>query len=141
GSLDENDVQGYAGTPVDVNDFTFDARFDIGAAGALFPRQKTFYVAVDSGTALVTGKALPGRYLLNAWIDDVSPPKVQLVTRRVAAGRPLLVARVSDRGAGVDPFSLAIGYRRVLLGAAFYDPFSGYALFPLPAEAPRPVAG
>src|SRR5207249_9100110 len=38
GSLDENDVQGYAGTPVDVNALTFDFQVDLGAAGAMFPR-------------------------------------------------------------------------------------------------------
>jgi hypothetical protein len=48
---------------------------------------------------------------------------------------------VLDRGAGVDPFSLAINYGRVLVGAAAYDPASGVALFPLPSAAPRLRAG
>ena len=34
-----------------------------------------------------------------------------------------------------------LSYGRVLVGAAAYDPFSGVALFPLPAEAPRMRAG
>ena len=33
GSKDENDVQGYAGIPTDVNGLTFDANVDVGAAG------------------------------------------------------------------------------------------------------------
>ena len=49
GALDENTVQGYAGTPVDVNGLTYDYLDPIGAAGASFPRQQTFYVSVDSG--------------------------------------------------------------------------------------------
>ncbi len=137
GSLDENDVQGYAGTPMNVNDLTFDARFDIGAAAAIFPRQQSLYVAVDSGRDPFTGKSLGGRYLLNSWVNDMTPPFVQLVTQRVAAGRPLLIGRVLDLGAGVDPLSLVLAYRRVLVGASAFDPLTGFVVFGLPSEAPE----
>src|SRR5262249_50432696 len=50
-------------------------------------------------------------------------------------------ARVLDSQSGVDPFSLVVAYQRVLVGAAAYDPVSGLALFPLPAQAPRIKAG
>ena len=40
-----------------------------------------------------------------------------------------------DSGAGVDPLSLVIAYRGVLVGAALYDPLSGIAVFPLPSQA------
>ncbi len=63
------------------------------------------------------------------------------MTRRVASGRPTLVARVADAGAGVDPLSLVISYRRILVGAALYDPASGVAIFPLPARARTIPAG
>ena len=139
GSLDENDVQGYAGTPVDVNALTFDFKVDVGAAGAMFPRQKAYYVAVDSGSDIFTDEHLPGQYVLRSWVNDVTPPQIQVLTTRVARGRPTIAARVLDAGAGVDPLSLVIGYRRVLVGAAAYDPVSGLALFPLPAQAPRLV--
>ena len=49
GSKDENDVQGYAGLPVNVNGLMFDYRADIESAGAAFPLPKRYYVAVDSG--------------------------------------------------------------------------------------------
>ncbi len=141
GSQDEDDVQGFAGTPVDVNELTFDFGLPIGAAGASFPRQQAFYVAVDSGREPFTGRRLAGRYVLNFWVDDVTPPSVRLLTTRVAAGRPTLVVRTTDRQAGVDPFSLVIGYRRVLIGAAAYDPVTGLALFPLPRQAPKLATG
>jgi minor extracellular serine protease Vpr len=142
GSQDENDVQGYAGTPVNVNSLSlFDYRFDIGAAGALFPRQKRYYVSVDSGIDEFSGRSLAGSYLLLSWVNDVRPPQIQLLTRRVTTGRPLIVVRVIDNGSGVDPLSLAIAYRRVLLGAAIYDPFTGLALFPVPSGAPKLAAG
>jgi minor extracellular serine protease Vpr len=140
GSRNENDLQGYAGTPVNANVLTADYRLDIGVAGVIFPREKTYYVSVDSGRELFTRRSLPGAYVLRSWVNDVTPPRFTLLTRTVTAGRPMLAARVTDLGAGVDPLSLVIEYRpRVLLGAALYDSSSGLALFPLPRSAP-PVA-
>jgi hypothetical protein len=74
-------------------------------------------------------------------VNDVTPPFVQLVTQRVSTGRPLLIARTLDLGSGVDPLSLVLAYRRVLVGASAYDPASGFVLFGLPREAPALKAG
>ena len=141
GSLDENDVQGYAGTPVDVNNLTYGYPLDVGAAAAVFPRQQTFYVSVDSRRDPFTGQLLAGKYLLRSWVNDVTPPAVQLLTTIVAAGRPTLVFRTLDAGSGVDPLSLAIGYKNITVGAAAYDPGTGLAVFPLPAGAPKLTPG
>jgi subtilisin family serine protease len=141
GSKDENDVQGYAGIPTDVNSLTFDSQIDVGAAGAQFPRQQRFYVSVDSRSDPFTDKPLKGQYLLNAWVDDVTPPSIQLLTTRVTAGRPLIVAQAVDLGSGVDPLSLVIGYKQALVGASQYDPESGLVVFGLPAAAPQLTAG
>jgi Subtilase family len=141
GSKDENDVQGYAGIPTDVNSLTYDSQLDIGAAGAQFPRLQRFYVAVDSRADPFTNQPLKGSYLLNAWINDVTPPSLRLLTTRVSAGRPLIVAQAVDAGAGVDPLSLVLSYQGVLIGASAYDPFSGLALFGLPSQAPKLRAG
>jgi hypothetical protein len=141
GSPDEQDVQGYAGTPVNVNNLMADFSVDLGTAGASFPKVQHFYVAVDSGEDPFTHRPLPGRYVLRSWVNDVRPPTIRLLTRRVAIGRPTIVARVTDAGAGVDPLSLVIAYRNVLVGAALYDPGSGVALFPLPRAAARIPAG
>jgi minor extracellular serine protease Vpr len=141
GSKDEGDVQGYAATPINQNDLMFDFGLDIGAAGVLFPRQQQLYVSVDSGRDPFTDRALPGTYALRSWQNDLTPPRIKPLTLRVAAGRPTIAARVVDSQSGVDPLSLVIGYRRVLVGAAFYDPFSGLALFPLPRQAARIPAG
>ena len=142
GSRNENDVQGYAGTPVDANVLTAGYRLDVGVAGVVFPREKRYYVAVDSGRDVFTGRSLAGAYVLRSWINDVTPPRFKMLTKRVTAGRPLLAARVTDSGSGVDPLSLVIEYRpRVLLGAALYDPTSGLALFPIPRSAPPVIRG
>ena len=135
GSPNERDVQGYAGTPVNVNELMFDFHVDLGTAGASFPTVQRFYVVVDSGADPFTHRPLPGRYILRSWVNDVRPPKIRLLTKRVASGRPTIVARVTDSGAGVDPLSLVIGYRGVLVGAVLYDPVSGIAIFPLPNQA------
>ena len=143
GSRDENDVQGYAGTPSNVNALTFDYQLDIGAAALVTPRIGTYYVAVDSGRDIFTGRSLAGSYVLWSWQNDVLPPLQGLMTARVAAGRPTLALRVVDvgsslfdPGAGVDPLSLVLSYGNVLVGAAAYDPVSGIALYPLPSGAP-----
>jgi minor extracellular serine protease Vpr len=141
GSKDENDVQGYAGTPTDVNGLTFDANVDVGAAGVQFPRLQRFYVSVDSRTDPFTGKSLKGKYLLNAWVDDLTPPFVRLLTTRVNAGRPLIVAQAVDFGAGVDPLSLVLNYNGALVGASAYDPASGLIVFGIPTDAPKFRAG
>jgi minor extracellular serine protease Vpr len=137
GSPNERDVQGYAGTPVNANQLMFDYHVDIGAAGASFPKVQRFWIAVDSSSDPFSNRPLPGAYILRSWVNDVTPPKIRLLTRRVTAGRPTIVARVTDKGAGVDPLSLVIGYRGVLVGAVVYDPLSGIALFPIPKAAAR----
>ena len=48
----------------------------------------------------------------------------------------MIAAIATDRGAGVDPLSLVIGYKQTLLLAALYDPVSGLVLWPL-SGAPK----
>ena len=136
GSKDENDVEGYAGIPTDVNDLTYDANLDVGAAGASFPRLQRFYVSVDSGTDEFTGQSEKGQYLLDSWVNDLTPPAAVILTKRVTAGRPLIVAGAIDDQSGVDPLSLTIGYNDALVGASAYDPTSGLTVFGIPAAAP-----
>jgi minor extracellular serine protease Vpr len=137
GARDENTVQGQAGTPVNVNPLTIDYRLPIGAAAAVFPSLRRFWVAVDSSRDEYTRRPLTGRYVLRYWVNDVRPPSVRLITRRVAAGRPTIVLRIRDAGAGVNPLSLVLSYRGALVGASAYDVSSGLAVFALPREAPR----
>jgi minor extracellular serine protease Vpr len=142
GSPNETDVQGQGGTPVNVNNYTFGYRIDVGAAGLTFPLPKRYWISVDAGRDPFTRRLLAGRYALHSWRNDVYPPVARLESRRVAAGRPLIVVRVIDfpaRGAdsGVDATSLTLAYRRALVAAAFYDPISGLAIFELPPQAPR----
>jgi minor extracellular serine protease Vpr len=129
GSLNEDDVQGYPGTPVNVNGLTFEYQFDTGAASLDFPREGRYYVAVDSRADPFTGQPLRGTYRLHYWQNDVRPPRMRFLTTRVSAGRPALAAIVRDGGAGVDPLSLVISYKQVLLLAALYDRSTGLAIW------------
>jgi minor extracellular serine protease Vpr len=143
GSLDENDVEGYAGTPANVNSFTTNYRFNVGAAGAVFPRPKRFFISVDATRNPFTNRLLAGRYVLRSWVDDVFPPRVEVLTTRVAAGRPTIVARILDASprprssSGIDPTSIVLNFRGVLVGVSAYNPSTGLALFVPPREAPR----
>ena len=141
GAKDESTVQGFAGTPVDVNALTYNYLVPVGAAGAAFPRQGRYYVAVDSPRDPFTGARLAGRYVLRSWVNDVTPPSLQLLTTRVSAGRPTLVFRALDSQAGVDPESLTIGYRGFLVAVGSYDWQTGLAVFPLPESVPALAAG
>jgi len=141
GSLDENDVLGYAGLPVNVNGLMPDFLFSIGASGGVFLPAGRYYVSVDSGRDLFTGRSLAGRYTLRSWVNDVKPPVVKLLTQTISAGRPTIVARVTDAKSGVDPLSLLLFYGEVQVtgeeqaGAATFDPATGIAVFPTPRSA------
>jgi len=141
GSKDENDVQGYAGIPTDVNALTYDANVDIGAAGVQFPRLQRLYIAVDSRADPFTGRSQKGKYILNSWVNDLTPPLVRVLTTRVSAGRPLIVAQAVDLQSGVDPLSLVLNYSGALIGASAYDPTTGLVLFGIPTAAPKLKAG
>ncbi len=108
GSLDENDVLGYAGIPVNVNGQLPDFLYSIGAAGGVFLPPGRYYVSVDSGRDLFTGRSLAGRYTLRSWVNDVRPPTVRVITKTLSSGRPTIVAKITDAKSGVDPHSLQL---------------------------------
>ncbi len=140
GSLNENDVQGYPGTPLNVNGLTFEYQFDNQAAAVDFPHEGRYFVSVDSRADPYTDEPLRGAYLLHSWQNDVTPPRFSFLTKVVTPGRPLLAAVATDRGSGVDPLSLVIGYKNTLLLAALYDPVTGLILWPLDG-APKITLG
>jgi len=141
GARDESSVEGYAGTPVDVNGLTFDYGLPISAAGTEFPRVQRYFVSVDSGHDVLNGQTFAGQYILKPWINDVTPPSLRVLTKTVTAGRPTIVVKTLDRQSGVDPYSIVIGYGNALVAPAEYDPITGLAIIPLPNAAPLLRAG
>ena len=139
GSLDENDVLGYAGIPVNVNGSLPDFLYSIGAAGGVFLPPGRYYVSVDSGRDLFTGRSLAGPYVLRSWVNDVKPPVVKVLTRTISSGRPTIVAKITDAKSGVDAHSLQLFFgsadRGQSVGATIFDPATGIAAFSIPREA------
>jgi subtilisin family serine protease len=136
GSLDENDVLGYAGIPVNANNSMPDFLFSVGSAGGVFLPAGRYYVSVDSGRDLFTGRPLAGPYVLRSWVNDVRPPNISLITRQISAGRPVIAARVRDAASGVDPLSLLLIGRNFQVGATSFDPETGVAVFSYPRDQP-----
>jgi subtilisin family serine protease len=135
-SLDENDVTGGAGTPLNLNSSMSGYLLDSRAAGTAFPKPGRYYVSIDSGFDPF-GKPYAGPYVLRSWVNDTKKPTVALVTTRVSAGRPSIAVRVTDTQSGVDPFSVLLDYSFLLTGASQFDPSTGIAVIPLPREAPK----
>lgn len=141
GSLDENDVLGYAGIPVNVNGLMPDYLYSLGASGGVFLPAGRYYVSVDSGRDPFTGRSLAGPYTLRSWVNDVKPPVVRLLTRTISSGRPTIVAQVTDAKSGVDPMSLLLLYRDLQFGAIMFDAKTGIAMFSIPREVPSLFPG
>jgi hypothetical protein len=142
GSLDENDVLGYAGIPVNSNGSLPDFLFNTASAGGVFLPPGRYYVSVDSGRDPFTGRSLAGPYTLRSWVNDVRSPRVVLLTRTVSAGRPTIVARITDDKSGVDPLSLQLrfgtgGFESFEVPARSFDAETGIVTFSYPREAPR----
>jgi len=106
------------------------------AASAQLQPKADISCPLTRGPDPYTDEPLRGLYVLHSWQNDVTPPRLRFLTRRVSAGRPVLAALVTDRGAGVDPLSLVVGYRQSLLLAALSDPSSGLVVWLLDG-APR----
>ena len=140
GSPDENDVEGYAGTPVAMNSTLADFLLDVRAAGTVFPRPGRYYVSVDSGVDPF-GRPYSGRYVLRSWVNDVTKPRVQLLTTQVAAGRPTIAFRATDTQSGVDPFSVGIGHQFIVIGASQFDPQTGIVVVAYPRQINRLTPG
>ena len=134
-------MQGFAGTPVDVNALTYDYLAPVGAAGAVVPAAGAVLRRRRLRPRPVHRRRLAGRYVLRSWVNDVTPPSLQLLTTRVSAGRPTLVFRALDTQSGVDPASLTIGYKGALVAVGSYDWQTGLAVFPLPTSVPALAAG
>ena len=124
---------------MNVNGSLPDFLYSIGAAGGVFLPPGRYYVSVDSGRDLFTGRPLAGRYTLRSWVNDVKPPVVKVLTNKLSSGRPTIVAKIVDAKSGVDPLSLQLYFgptqRRTTVGATLFDPETGIAAFSVPREA------
>ena len=99
---DENTVTGEAGLPLDVGPITFTAGLPEPAAGLWFVQPGDYYVSVESPRAKDAGP-----YKLRYWVNDLKPPRVQLLTPEVTAGGDMtLKFAIADPESGVDPYTV-----------------------------------
>ena len=108
GSLDENDVHGYAGIPVNSNGLMPDFLFSSAPRAASSSRR----VATTSRwiRAATSSPGAPSQAPTRCARGSTTcrPPYVALLTQRVSSGRPTIVARMRDANSGVDPLSLLL---------------------------------
>ncbi len=98
---DENRLQGQTALPLNNNPYVRDFYEPTPAVGAVLPKPGLYDIVFDTPS-----RRAAGRFSFRFWIDDHSPPAVRLLSRVVARGRPVSL-RISDRGSGVDPGSMA----------------------------------
>ena len=138
---DENAVLGLAATPVTANGVLATRGQRDGAAAVLFPKAGRYWVVVDSGVDSSTRRSLAGSYRIRRWVNDLEPPKLELLTRRLARGRGTVAVRALDAKSGVDPLTLTLNYGNFELAASQYDYETGVALFRIPRALPRFARG
>jgi hypothetical protein len=96
---DENRLVGYTGLPVDINPYASFGGAD-PVVGAVLPDPGTYDLVFDTPAG-----GSPGRFSFRFWVNDTTPPSVQLLTPTVRSGGALRLA-VRDAGSGVDPASI-----------------------------------
>ncbi len=95
-------LAGYSALPLYLNPYTSRYGEPIPAAAVDLPLQGAYDVVFDTRAADHAGP-----FTFRYWIDDRTPPALQLLTRRVAR-RGSVVVRATDAGAGIDPASIAV---------------------------------
>ncbi len=118
----ESRLAGLTALPVNVNPYVERFGAPEPAAGVLRPTSGSYAIVFDSTSS---GKA--GRFRFRLWINDNTPPKMRVLSRRADK----LVLRITDSGAGVDPRSIVatIGSRPI---AVDFEPSTGKATISTP---------
>jgi subtilisin family serine protease len=93
----ENRLTGATSLPYVTNPYLDRFLQPTASAAALLPTPGAYAVVFDGPS-----RRQSGRFRFRLWIDDVTPPRVTLTSRAARSGSRLL-ARVRDRGSGVDP--------------------------------------
>jgi subtilisin family serine protease len=96
---DENRLVGVAGLPVVINPYIDSYGAARPVAGAIRPAPGSYDIVFD------TTSTTPAAFTFRFWVDDVTPPTVQLLAATARRGGNLQLA-VADSGSGVDPDSL-----------------------------------
>jgi hypothetical protein len=108
----EDRLAGYPALPLRINPYQAGYFALIPAVGVFRPAPGTYDLVFDT-----TSRRAAGRFAFRFWVNDTTPPAARLLSRTITRGK-LLLLRVGDRGAGVDPASIVARvdgtYRRVV---------------------------
>jgi subtilisin family serine protease len=120
GAGSEDRLAGYPALPIRLNPYQRGYFGPVPAVGVFRPAPGAYDLVFDTRS-----RRLAGSFRFRFWVNDVTPPKVRLLTRSVRPGGTL-VLRVTDRGSGVEASSLFATvdgrFRRVV-----YSPARGRA--------------
>jgi hypothetical protein len=94
---DENRLVGYTALPVNLNPYLGYGRVE-PVVGAVLPAPGAYDFVFDTPPG---GK--PGKFTFRLWVNDTTPPSIRMLH---ASAGTIRIA-VSDKGAGIDPASLA----------------------------------
>jgi subtilisin family serine protease len=94
----EDRLAGLAALPININPYLDSYAFPEPVAGALKPGPGFYDIVFDTTSAKAAG-----RFRFRLWINDRSPPRLRFVSRK----KGVVTVRITDRGSGVDPSSIA----------------------------------
>jgi subtilisin family serine protease len=92
----EDRLAGYPGLPVDLNPYRKQYGVTRLIAGAILPAPGLYSISFDT-----TGVQRAGKFTFRFWVNDTTPPRLRVTSRRGA-----IVVTATDAGSGVDPGSI-----------------------------------
>jgi hypothetical protein len=113
---DENHLTGYPALPTDLNPYLPTFGEPVLTAGAIRPAAGAYDVVFDSRSPSTAGK-----FTFRYWVNDQSPPRVQVLTPTVVRTKPLRL-RVVDTHSGVNPQSIVAAIDGQQLDTVEWDP-------------------
>lgn len=113
----EDRLAGLDALPINVNPYVDLWGSAEPVAGVLRPGPGTYEIVFDTVSAKQAGS-----FLFHLWIDDRTPPHLRVLSRKAG----LVIVKITDSGAGVDPRTIAAssGSKRFKVD---FDPSSGLA--------------
>ncbi len=94
----EDRLAGLAALPLNINPYLDLYGTTEPIAGVLRPGPGRYEIVFDT-----TSAASAGRFSFRLWIDDRTPPRIRVLSRKAG----FVVVRITDAGAGVDPRSIS----------------------------------
>jgi hypothetical protein len=92
----EDHLAGYTALPFDLNPYRKSFGASVSVAGVVLPAGGPYDIVFDTRS-----RAAAGPFSFRYWVNDVTPPKLKVVSARGA-----IRVSATDAGSGVDPTSI-----------------------------------